>query len=50
MEGRQNTWVSKKDEWIKEKYYGLNYVPPSSYVEVLTPSTSRCDSIWRLGL
>ena len=34
--------------WI---FYGLNCVFPSnSYVEVLTPSTSECDLIWRYSL
>ena len=27
--------------------YGLNCVPPDSYVEVLTPRTPECDGIWR---
>ena len=27
-----------------------NCVPPNSYVEVLTPSTSECDCIWRWSL
>ena len=26
---------------------GLNHVPPNSYVEVLTPSTSEHDIIWK---
>lgn len=30
--------------------YGPNGVPhPNSSVEFLTPSTSKCDSIWRYG-
>lgn len=28
-------------------FYGLNCVPPNTYVEALTPSTSECDYIER---
>lgn len=30
-------------------YFGLNCVPPNSYVETRTPSTSECDYIWSEG-
>ena len=30
-----------------EDYYGLNCVPPKLYFELLTPSTSEYDLIWR---
>ena len=30
--------------------YGLNCVPQNSYAEVLTPSTSEADCIWRCNL
>ena len=30
--------------------YGSNYVPQNSYAEVLAPSTSEADCIWRWNL
>lgn len=33
-----------------EMCYELNCVPPDSYAEAPTPSTSECECSWRLGL
>lgn len=46
---------SKETEMIHSKplyiCYELNGIPPKNvYVEVLTPSPSECDYIWRKGL
>ena len=30
--------------------YGLHHFPQNLYAEVLTPSNSECDSIWRQAL
>lgn len=44
-----NVKLTQIDEG-KVEYYGLNCVPKNSYVEILTPSTSESDCIWRQGL
>ena len=32
---------------IPPTYYGPNYIPQKSYMEVLIPNTSECDLIWK---
>ena len=38
------------DPVLREGLLRAELCPPNSYAEVLTPSTSECDLIWRQGV
>lgn len=37
----------RNDKSVLNAYYELNHVPLKRYIEVLTPSTSECNPIWK---